>query len=227
MHSPRSRSSCRSARRSAPRSSRHDTDKKEPSRNCKTGAGLCCTGTKISRAVQTETGCDRRIVGNREISARAGIGASAFAVARRGGAAQRCRAQDVVRHRRNRKAAGAGLLGRDHDQGLQGAYGKSAAHNCRRLFGHRRCVSSLYRSSGPRLQNQQTAPSSTDCSSSQVSRPRLTRVGNRGRDASDADADVARKQEEFDLGRVAWSKVDASGTPEETLLRAEGMLKLR
>ena len=56
---------------------------------------------------------------------------------------------------------------------------------------------------------------------------RLARVGNRGRDASDADADVARKQEEFDLGRVAWSKVDASGTPEETLLRAEGMLKLR
>ena len=56
---------------------------------------------------------------------------------------------------------------------------------------------------------------------------RLARVGNRSRDASDADADVARKQEEFDLGRVAWSKVDASGTPEETLLRAEGMLKLR
>ena len=28
---------------------------------------------------------------------------------------------------------------------------------------------------------------------------RLERVGNRGRDASDADADVARKQEEFDL----------------------------
>jgi len=56
---------------------------------------------------------------------------------------------------------------------------------------------------------------------------RVARVGNRGRDASDADADVARKQEEFDLGRVAWSKVDASGTPEETLLRAEGMLKLR
>ena len=56
---------------------------------------------------------------------------------------------------------------------------------------------------------------------------RLARVGNRGRDASDADADVARKQEEFDLGRIAWSKVDASGTPEETLLRAEGMLGLR
>ena len=56
---------------------------------------------------------------------------------------------------------------------------------------------------------------------------RLARVGNRGRDASDADADVARKQEEFELGRIAWSKVDASGTSEETLLRAEGMLGLR
>ncbi|MGA7579685.1 MAG: AAA family ATPase [Pseudolabrys sp.] len=56
---------------------------------------------------------------------------------------------------------------------------------------------------------------------------RLTRIGDRGHDASDADADVARKQEEFDRGRMTWSKVDASGTPEETLLRAEGMLGLR
>jgi predicted kinase len=56
---------------------------------------------------------------------------------------------------------------------------------------------------------------------------RLTRIRDRGHDASDADADVARKQEEFDRGRMTWSKVDASGTPEETLLRAEGMLGLR
>ncbi len=56
---------------------------------------------------------------------------------------------------------------------------------------------------------------------------RLARIGERARDASDADADVARKQEQFDLGRIVWSKVDASGTPEETLLRAEGMLGLR
>ena len=51
---------------------------------------------------------------------------------------------------------------------------------------------------------------------------RIARVGSRSGDASDAEPAVARKQEEFDLGRIAWSKVDASGTPEETLLRAEG-----
>jgi len=53
---------------------------------------------------------------------------------------------------------------------------------------------------------------------------RLTRVGGRTDDASDADTIVARKQEEFDLGRINWVKVDASGTPEETLIRAEAML---
>jgi aminoglycoside phosphotransferase family enzyme len=53
---------------------------------------------------------------------------------------------------------------------------------------------------------------------------RLTRVGGRTGDASDADTLVARKQQEFDLGRIHWAKVDASGTPEETLIRAEAML---
>ncbi len=55
---------------------------------------------------------------------------------------------------------------------------------------------------------------------------RLARVGTRAGDASDADASVARKQDELDLGRIKWSKVDASGTPDETLIRAKAMLKL-
>lgn len=46
---------------------------------------------------------------------------------------------------------------------------------------------------------------------------RLDRVGGRGPDASDADAAIARKQEEFDLGALTWTKVDASGSPEQTL----------
>ncbi|MGA9081205.1 MAG: AAA family ATPase [Pseudolabrys sp.] len=53
---------------------------------------------------------------------------------------------------------------------------------------------------------------------------RLSRVGSRASDASDADSTIARKQEEFDLGHIKWSKVDASGTPDETLIRAEAML---
>jgi len=53
---------------------------------------------------------------------------------------------------------------------------------------------------------------------------RLARVGSRAGDASDAGTAVARSQELFDLGHIGWSKVDASGTPEETLIRAEAML---
>ena len=55
---------------------------------------------------------------------------------------------------------------------------------------------------------------------------RLARVGTRTADASDADAKVARMQDQFDLGRITWSKVDASGTAEDTLIRARAMLKL-
>ncbi len=57
---------------------------------------------------------------------------------------------------------------------------------------------------------------------------RIARVGARRGDASDADANVAQMQEqlELELGRVNWTKVDASGTAEETLIRARAMLKL-
>jgi uncharacterized protein len=49
---------------------------------------------------------------------------------------------------------------------------------------------------------------------------RLKRIGARGPDASDADADVARQQEEFPIGSTAWTVIDASGSPEETLAKA-------
>ncbi len=54
---------------------------------------------------------------------------------------------------------------------------------------------------------------------------RVKRVGGRGPDASDADAAVARRQEEFALGDVEWTIVDASGTPAETLAGARATLK--
>jgi len=49
---------------------------------------------------------------------------------------------------------------------------------------------------------------------------RLRRVGVRAPDASDADAEVARKQEELAIGATSWERVDASGSPEQTLANA-------
>src|SRR5690606_14149332 len=53
---------------------------------------------------------------------------------------------------------------------------------------------------------------------------RIKRVGARVNDASDADAAVARRQERYDLGLLDWTRVDASGTPEQTLARAKDAL---
>ena len=49
---------------------------------------------------------------------------------------------------------------------------------------------------------------------------RAARVGARSRDASDADAAVVQAQESYDLGALDWTRIDASGTPDDTLTRA-------
>jgi hypothetical protein len=53
---------------------------------------------------------------------------------------------------------------------------------------------------------------------------RAQRAAEREPDASDANADVARSQESYDLGVLNWHRVDASGTPETTLQRAKATL---
>jgi aminoglycoside phosphotransferase family enzyme/predicted kinase len=53
---------------------------------------------------------------------------------------------------------------------------------------------------------------------------RLARVGSRVNDASDADENVARTQEGYDLGALSWRSVDASGTPDATLARGRAAL---
>jgi aminoglycoside phosphotransferase family enzyme/predicted kinase len=55
---------------------------------------------------------------------------------------------------------------------------------------------------------------------------RLERVGARGPDASDANDKVVRLQEDFPLGAMGWSVIDASGPPESTLAKARVALAL-
>ncbi|MGA7788967.1 MAG: AAA family ATPase [Xanthobacteraceae bacterium] len=55
---------------------------------------------------------------------------------------------------------------------------------------------------------------------------RVARVGARGPDASDADAAVARKQEDFDIGPLTWTGIDASRSPEATLAAAHAALNI-
>jgi aminoglycoside phosphotransferase family enzyme/predicted kinase len=54
---------------------------------------------------------------------------------------------------------------------------------------------------------------------------RLRRVSGRGPDASDADAAVARRQEVYRLGKLDWTGIDASGTPQKTLALARAALR--
>ena len=46
---------------------------------------------------------------------------------------------------------------------------------------------------------------------------RLDRIAARRNDASDATSEVATAQESYDVGRLDWPTVDASGSPEQTL----------
>lgn len=55
---------------------------------------------------------------------------------------------------------------------------------------------------------------------------RVLRVTGRTRDASDANAEIVRLQEDYDVGPLdGWHSIDASGTPAATLARARAELK--
>jgi len=53
---------------------------------------------------------------------------------------------------------------------------------------------------------------------------RLSRVASRRHDASDATGEVARGQEDDDVGGLDWPLVDASGSPRQTLERSTALL---
>jgi uncharacterized protein len=50
---------------------------------------------------------------------------------------------------------------------------------------------------------------------------RLRRVALREKDASDATPALARVQDEYDLGGIDWTVIDASGLPEQTVKRCQ------
>jgi uncharacterized protein len=53
---------------------------------------------------------------------------------------------------------------------------------------------------------------------------RLSRVGRRSRDASDATPEIAGLQEKYDIGEVDWAIIDASGAPEDSLRQCQAQI---
>jgi aminoglycoside phosphotransferase family enzyme/predicted kinase len=56
---------------------------------------------------------------------------------------------------------------------------------------------------------------------------RLRRIGARINDASDADATIARRQEDYDIGPCDWTMTDAGGTLDETARKVVAALAAR
>ena len=52
------------------------------------------------------------------------------------------------------------------------------------------------------------------------------RVAARTGNVSDATVEVLRRQRDYDLGEMQWTRIDSGGSPEETLTRARAALKL-
>jgi predicted kinase len=52
------------------------------------------------------------------------------------------------------------------------------------------------------------------------------RVATRRHDASDATAEIVRRQIEVDLGVLGWTRIDTGGAPAEVLARAKQGLGL-
>jgi uncharacterized protein len=56
---------------------------------------------------------------------------------------------------------------------------------------------------------------------------RVSRVGRREHDASDATPEIAEIQENYSIGKIDWAVIDASGTPEQTLAQCQPRIAQR
>ena len=94
--------------------------------------------------------------------------------------------------------------------------------------GHSAIVDAVFAEEGERVAIAQAAPADAFHGLFMTAdlTTRLARVGGRKGDASDADAAVARRQEQYNLGALQWTPVDASGSPEQTLRRTKAALGL-
>jgi len=94
--------------------------------------------------------------------------------------------------------------------------------------GHSAIVDAVFADEGERVAIAQAAPADAFHGLFMTAdlTTRLARVGGRKGDASDADAAVARRQEQYNLGALQWTPVDASGSPEQTLRRTKAALGL-
>ncbi len=168
-------------------------------------ARLCRAGSKTSGAGQAAIDCHRRTC--RAPANRCSHARWRRAFCRLPGAvmlAQRCRAQGDVRYRRNRTIAGEQPTPRRPRPRSMPRLREGQTRDCRRSFGHRgRCVRAARRAgvtSRKPLQRRVSGPIPHTPASKRVW-PASAAARD---DASDADANVARKQEEFDLGRMKW-----------------------
>ena len=114
---------------------------------------------------------------------------------------------------------------RVHRRGHRQVYATLAA-KARRVVtaGHSAIVDAVFAQPGERADIAKAADSAdfTGLFLTADLQSRLERVGARTGDASDANAAFVQDQEKFELGRINWARVDASGTPDETFIRAKG-----
>ncbi|MBS0535902.1 MAG: AAA family ATPase [Proteobacteria bacterium] len=102
------------------------------------------------------------------------------------------------------------------------------AERARRILaaGHSAIADAVFARARERAQIEQAAPAAFHgLFLTAALDTRLARVGARRGDASDADATIARTQEDYDLGDLTWEKIDASDSPEATLKRTLAAMK--